>query len=695
MKVEENISNFPEVLGTSSLNRDAAVSHLATIEEGRMNDASSIHPPSFSESQFDVILRRQRPRSRKHNGLKVTATPSRFVHACDHFEFAGWGSVSYLDLTPEDISFGEAKCKIVAEAPTVGPWTASAVAANDVCGSVFYAFPAVVAVAGVYSPVSLFIATLILFLWRPIMEELSSAFRAGGANYTFLVNVTSKTLALAGGAITLLDYAMTVVISASTTSEYIAGEVTLPFPVYVGALLIVAVPLLVSLLGMKESARTALGILSFHMITMLTLSIMAIITWAKRGNGQIRENWNAGHSPSSRHIVAQVFNGVCIGMLGITGFECSPDYVITVRRGQFPKVLRNLHLPVIPLYSILMLLVLAILPIQTVNGGLNVLSILAQETGGEWLRILVIIDACVVLSAGVLTGILSACALCERLANDKIIPGVFLFRMPYTDAQIVAITAFVLLSGVLYGSAGANQRIISSVFALTWLTVMGLFPLSLLLLKFNRGRVPRQRRVSLSWTALTLAITVVVFVGNVAMDPKTVGYFSAYAVGIVFFFFVNSNKVQIIRYIYWAYDQTPLLHQWSWARRMSSIFMRLLTSLRQQPVCVLAKCDEIHHLFRMVMYVKKNEQASCLKLVHLYENVEDIPSEIEANAKLLDEAFPEITVDLVFVQAPFTPPVVAALAHKLDIPRSLMFMSSPGPESNILLEDYGTRIISL
>lgn len=121
----------------------------SSVYPGRKNDTSSTHPPSFSESQFDVILRRQRVRNRKHNGLKVTATPSRFVHACDHFEFAGWGSVSYLDLTPEDISLGEAKCKTEAEAPVVGPWTASAVAANDVCGSVFYAFPAVVAVAGI------------------------------------------------------------------------------------------------------------------------------------------------------------------------------------------------------------------------------------------------------------------------------------------------------------------------------------------------------------------------------------------------------------------------------------------------------------------------------------------------------------------------------------------------------------------
>ncbi len=124
-------------------------SHSLSMNSGRFDDITSIHPPSFAESQFDVILRRQRVRFRKHNGLKVTTTPSRFVHICDHSEFAGWGSVSYLDLTPEDISSGEAICKADTEAPIIGPWTASAVAANDVCGSVFYAFPAVVAVAGV------------------------------------------------------------------------------------------------------------------------------------------------------------------------------------------------------------------------------------------------------------------------------------------------------------------------------------------------------------------------------------------------------------------------------------------------------------------------------------------------------------------------------------------------------------------
>lgn len=76
--------------------------------------------------------------------------------------------------------------------------------------------------------------------------------------------MASKAFALTGGALTLLDYATTVTVSASTASAYIWGEIDIPFPVYVGTIIIVATPLFISLLGLRESARTALCIMMFH-----------------------------------------------------------------------------------------------------------------------------------------------------------------------------------------------------------------------------------------------------------------------------------------------------------------------------------------------------------------------------------------------------------------------------------------------
>lgn len=62
-----------------------------------------------------------------------------------------------------------------------------------------------------------------------------------------------------------------------------------------------------------------------------------------------------------------------------------------------------------------------------------------------------------------------------------------------------------------------------SSFALTWLSVMTLFPVSLLLVKFNRGRLNRINGASLSLTFVTIMLCLVAFGGNIAIDPTTVG----------------------------------------------------------------------------------------------------------------------------------------------------------------------------
>ena len=133
----------------------------------------------------------------------------------------------------------------------------------------------------------MFVATLTLFLWRPIMVELGSALPISGAPYTYLyvlplillhaelltrkhdfqsdrLNGSTKTVALVGAALLLLDFAATAVVSAATATSYLAGEVVLPFPLYVGALLVFVLFTAVSLMGLRESARVASGVLAFH-----------------------------------------------------------------------------------------------------------------------------------------------------------------------------------------------------------------------------------------------------------------------------------------------------------------------------------------------------------------------------------------------------------------------------------------------
>lgn len=176
----------------------------------------------------------------------------------------------------------------------------------------------------------------------------------------------------------------------------------------------------------------------------------------------------------------------------------APAYIAKIKPGRFPRVLRNLHLPAIVLNSAMMLLILALLPLQSILQGANVLSLLAQVVSSPGLpnprSRNFIFAGCRTLAPHLggrgcnhrtlwwcphwfvkldprvqsltsAVGILSACELLEQLARDRVIPLAFLNVLPKTGAPHVAILSFVAFSGVLYASAGASLSIVSKMYA--------------------------------------------------------------------------------------------------------------------------------------------------------------------------------------------------------------------------------------
>ena len=59
------------------------------------------------------------------------------------------------------------------------------------------------------------------------------------------------------------------------------------------------------------------------MLTMVVLGVASTAAWARAGNAQLHENWIAGQAPTASGVAHQIFNGLCIGMLGLTRFECT------------------------------------------------------------------------------------------------------------------------------------------------------------------------------------------------------------------------------------------------------------------------------------------------------------------------------------------------------------------------------------
>src|SRR5258707_7789157 len=102
-----------------SLTRFTANPNLASGEEN-----SATKPPSFSNSQFATILRRQRLRPPDNSGIKHYPTfPSRFIHLTNSFEFAWWGSVTRLKLSDEDYRAGKARIEASKTSKSLGQFT--------------------------------------------------------------------------------------------------------------------------------------------------------------------------------------------------------------------------------------------------------------------------------------------------------------------------------------------------------------------------------------------------------------------------------------------------------------------------------------------------------------------------------------------------------------------------------------------
>jgi amino acid transporter len=176
----------------------------------------------------------------------------------------------------------------------------------------------------------------------------------------------------------------------------------LPFPVSLLTVFILVLFSGICLLGIQGSSRVSLTILTFHVLTMFVIAIMAIIRWAKMGSDTLRENWTAAQPGSANGVAQQIFFGVVLGFLGNTGFELTPSYVQEVKPGVFPKILLNLWLGSLFQLSTMMLLVWAVVPYATIQANLsNIMSVLAEEAAqAKWLRIWLVCDAVLVLCAG-------------------------------------------------------------------------------------------------------------------------------------------------------------------------------------------------------------------------------------------------------------------------------------------------------
>jgi amino acid transporter len=385
------------------------------------------------------------------------------------YEFAGWGEMSMLEVTPGEMAAARKRVeeRVVKPSSLLGQFRATAIAGNAVTGSIFYALPSIFAVAGIWTPVCLVLAALLIIPVLMIMHGLASALKSANAgSYSYLINVSSRMVALIGGSITILDAISTGAVSSATAASYVSEEAPrLSMPIFTVLFLLTLTA--ICLLGMRDSSTIALSMFTLHTLSIAALIIAGVVSWARTGNAVIRENWSiaAGGAEllGGKSTARALFDGTVVAFVGLTGFETTVAYAGDLKPGAFFLALRNIWVTVTLLSAPSALLVLATIPFPQILGANNILALLASSTGGRALQLVIVIDAAIVLCGGVLTGAISCTGVLLAMAKDGTLPAKLGWAIKRTGAPLWCLTTYLLLCIAMVGTASFSQITVASI----------------------------------------------------------------------------------------------------------------------------------------------------------------------------------------------------------------------------------------
>ena len=135
-----------------------------------------------------------------------------------NWDYPGWGTRQTIEDIDTEVLPTPPKQHLL------GLFRATAIAGNELIGSVLYTIGVCSATAGIFAPLCLILVCIALWPFRKIYSEVGTALPLNGGTYNCLLNATTKHTATIAACLSFLSYAATAVVSASSASEYAYGE---------------------------------------------------------------------------------------------------------------------------------------------------------------------------------------------------------------------------------------------------------------------------------------------------------------------------------------------------------------------------------------------------------------------------------------------------------------------------------------
>lgn len=547
---------------------------------------------------------------------------------------------------------------------------ATALCGNDILSSALYVSGIAVVFSGIYAPLVLIVVAMVLFLYKAVYTEVVEALPVNGGAYNCLLNGTSKTIAAIAGLMTLLSYIATAVISAKVAVEYLGTIVHVQvIPATIVLLLVFAV-LVVS--GIKDSAKVAFSIFSFHIVSLTLFLIFALIYFIA-GNSSFELNSLVTHDiiASKGGLFQALFLGFSASLLGVSGFESSANFVEEQQPGVFRKTLRNMLIGVAIFNPLIALAVLNTLPYEAVVSAKDfLLAEAAFAVGGTWFKYFIVVDAFLVLSGAVLTSYVGVSGLIHRMAADGCLPNFLTATNKKGSFPRIVFLFFALCSSILVVTRGELLSL-AGVYTISFLGVMSLFAFGNLILRETRTELKRTYRAPIMFVFLALSATLLGILGNIKINPSNFLFFSLYFFPSLAIVFSVLYEDMIVR----------------WILRLSEPFLEIHKKLneRLEHLADTRLVAFVHHVSRLhpiIEYINKNEHSNNIILIHcgVEEREEDCRDfqEIKQAIPLLQKAgvYPHFSIKVLYRQGVFGPEVIERVSRELKIRRNRILIGS-------------------
>jgi len=274
------------------------------------------------------------------------------------------------------------------------------------------------------------------------------------------------------------------------------------------------------------------------------------------------------------------------------------------------------------------------------------------------------------------------------MALDRCLPAVLLRQNRARGTNHWIVLAFLGTCVSILVMTQGDVTTLAGVYTLSFLSVMALFAVGNMLLKARRAQLPRSERASWPSVLMAFGAVFVGLVGNVLLDPQNVRVFALYFAGTATVVAAMFLRVDLLRGLVFLSNQV-LARVREANEGLQRLVGRLVDRIQAGPVIYFARGDDPAELNRAALYALRNEQSDRLIVVHVFDDLSDVPPLLAEHLRQIDHLYPQLRIDFLAVRGVFGPALILALSERLGVPRNYMFIGTPGQTFPHRIEELG------